>query len=236
MKRNGFTMVELIFVIIIIGILSVAAIPKFGDIRDRAKINSEYSALSGLDSAIQAAIEFHVEDNDGKSDVLWHGQPAATDNDDATNGYNIATTGINDSKKVLSKVVKKGDNLKIVAFSDLNANGANPASGDADEKDMEYDVIFIEGRASNHTTGVVKDTDVPGKPDKNDVWVFNSSPVDIVVSTYDSAQHDKTIESGELALIDVSDTTAVNYVNSSSTTDGDLWITVNNSARTITSY
>jgi general secretion pathway protein G len=41
MKKNGFTMVELIFVIVILGVLAAVAIPKLGATRDDAKISSE---------------------------------------------------------------------------------------------------------------------------------------------------------------------------------------------------
>ena len=71
MRRNGFTMVELIFVIIIIGVLSVAAIPKFGDIKDRAKVATEYGALSGLDDVIAANMEMQKDDYNNIL-VDWH--------------------------------------------------------------------------------------------------------------------------------------------------------------------
>jgi len=46
MKR-GFTMIELIFVIVIIGILAVIAIPKLSATRDDAKIATNLQNLSG---------------------------------------------------------------------------------------------------------------------------------------------------------------------------------------------
>ncbi len=44
--RHGFTMIELIFVIVIIGILAVIAIPKLNATRDDAKVVTELQNLS----------------------------------------------------------------------------------------------------------------------------------------------------------------------------------------------
>jgi len=48
MKRAGFTMIELIFVIVILGILAAVAVPKLSATRDDAKISKMASNLSTL--------------------------------------------------------------------------------------------------------------------------------------------------------------------------------------------
>jgi len=50
MRRSGFTMIELIFVIVILGILASVAIPKLAATRDDAKVSKALNELATLKS------------------------------------------------------------------------------------------------------------------------------------------------------------------------------------------
>lgn len=55
-KRKGFTLVEMVVVITILGILSSIAFMKFSGIQKRAEENADYIAASSLATAINLAI------------------------------------------------------------------------------------------------------------------------------------------------------------------------------------
>jgi general secretion pathway protein G len=52
MKRFAFTMIELVFVIVVLGILAAIAVPKFAATRDDAQIAKGRSDVSAIRSAI----------------------------------------------------------------------------------------------------------------------------------------------------------------------------------------
>lgn len=54
MKRQAFTMIELVFVIVVLGILASIAIPKLSNIQDDAQVSSENSGISAMRVALQA--------------------------------------------------------------------------------------------------------------------------------------------------------------------------------------
>lgn len=51
-KRNGFTMIELVFVIVVLGILAAIAIPRLAATRDDAQIAKGRSDVAAIRSAI----------------------------------------------------------------------------------------------------------------------------------------------------------------------------------------
>lgn len=90
-KQAGFTLIELVIVIIILGILAVTAAPKFLNLQDDAKAAAAQGVQAAVSSSAQlvyskAALEGierqasgSIDSSDGTSIDVVYGYPAATD-------------------------------------------------------------------------------------------------------------------------------------------------------------
>jgi len=91
MKKRGFTLIELMVVIAIIGLLAAIALPKFGDVSSQAKVAN----VQGNLATNRTAISMYY----AKSDVY----PALVDAEDALSG--VTTTD--------------GDGTTLATFTDF---------------------------------------------------------------------------------------------------------------------
>ena len=110
-SKSGFTMIELIFAIVIIGILASVAIPKLSGTRDDAKIVTE---LSNLRTA--------------KTDVLAHMITDGNFSTAPTNNLNCFTlTDVNN--QIVVTASSSSESYCIQARSDANNSGMSDSLG-----------------------------------------------------------------------------------------------------------
>lgn len=110
--KKAFTMVELIFIIVIIGILSAVALPKFSMTRDDALIAKNTEYIVGIMEEIS-------------SYIMAHGNST----DDLTEMSNILVT-LKDKKRVTIDMLNKNVNIKIgqeenCITVDINSSGSS---------------------------------------------------------------------------------------------------------------
>ena len=71
MKRAGFTMIELIFVIVILGILSAVALPKFIGVSEQAKAGKCKAFVGTLNRTVLPALWSNMQLNDENATVAF---------------------------------------------------------------------------------------------------------------------------------------------------------------------
>lgn len=124
-NRNAFTMVELVFVIVVIGILSSLAIPKLAATRDDAEITVGINTLSSVRNAIATERQKRILRGDFT--------PITDLDSDNVSGtmfstFNVDKAGAGTKNKVLEYPAKQGTN-----------------SGEWSKKNAEYTFHFTGG-------------------------------------------------------------------------------------------
>ena len=145
--KRGFTLVEILIVVVILGILAAIVVPQFTQASTEAKLNSLCSNLQSMRSQIEL---YKVQHNDDAPDAAtFETQMIYTsDVDGAVNGTSKARTGVFQFGPYLERVPEN-------PFLNLNGvAGAATALGAAvaDVDGWEYNAETGEIRAAADTT------------------------------------------------------------------------------------
>ncbi len=146
--KKAFTLIELIFAIVIIGVLASFAIPKFSGLSDNAKISAELSTAASVQVALDSC----------------HGEWIINEGS-FTCGGSIESSDLNEYGYPKDGELGSSDSTPLDAI-------LKNASAIAWERDSTNSNEY-RGPASNSATGTSKCK--TGKPCKGKYWDYNST-------------------------------------------------------------
>lgn len=119
-KQMGFTLIEIVMVLVLLGILSAVAVPKYFDLRDQAELQAAQATVAEFQARLNARFASGLLEgqtcNNAKTEALkglaGTKYTAALQEDDFGD-WTIASVGEEDAKHLIALTVKNTTSEKV---------------------------------------------------------------------------------------------------------------------------
>jgi prepilin-type N-terminal cleavage/methylation domain-containing protein len=119
-KQNGFTLVELMVVVVIIGILATLAIPRFMGVTDKAKLTEFKPILKQAVTLYNAYYQEHETYKTPSGNITEGNQDIGFDLPDGESRFEYSSIESDEGVIVVAKLKKKIGKYEDGASADLN--------------------------------------------------------------------------------------------------------------------
>ena len=143
--QKGFTLIELMIVIAIIGILAVIALPAYQDYTARAQVSEAITLMEGQKSAI---VEYYADKGDWPKDNKAAGIAAATD----IKGKYVAKVNVADG--VLTATMKDKD-VNVIGLAQDAGTDLDAVKEIIDKNKVTYQNIVPEGATEDFVMSIM---------------------------------------------------------------------------------